>query len=51
MAAMLYCVATSLASSTSHLRKFTCGYWSERFLKVGAIAWQGPHLASRVSPV
>jgi hypothetical protein len=36
--------ATSLAASTSHLKKFIFGYCLDSASKVGAMAWHGPHL-------
>jgi len=45
MADTEYFTATSLTASTSHLRKLTVGYCLERASYVGAMAWQGPHLA------
>lgn len=44
MAATLYFPAISWAASTSHLRKLTVLYCFESASKVGAMAWQGPHL-------
>lgn len=44
MAATLYAPETSLAWSTSHLRKFTFVYCRASASYAGAIARHGPHL-------
>lgn len=49
MAETAYFWETSLAASTSHLRKLTFLYCFERASKVGAMAWQGPHLEHSLS--
>ena len=49
MAETEYLLATSLAASTSHLRKLTVGYCFASNSNVGAIAWHGPHLRAGLS--